>query len=147
LREGSCLLPYFPQSSYILSASSICFTHIFVLLSSYSYNFCMLLKVLSCMRDAESTSSSSFTLWLHVLSFFSTAHPSHKSAASKRSGTSTGAGAGQESDGPLTVKGRLRVAEHADINLKNRQRAGNPQLLRLLLQRAAEQSWRLYISW
>ena len=101
------------------------------------------------MRDAESTSSSSssFTLWLHVLSFVSTAHPSHKSAASKRSGTSTGAGAGQESEGPLIVKGRLRVAEHADIDLKNRQRAGNPQLLRLLLRRAAEQSWRLYISW
>ena len=101
------------------------------------------------MRDVESTSSSSplFTLWLHVLSFLSTAYPLSKSAASKRTGTGAGAGGdGQgQGQGHLTVKGRLRVAEHVDIDLNNIQRAINPKLLRLLLQR--DQSWRLYISW
>ena len=97
------------------------------------------------MRDAESTSSPSptFTLWLHVLSFISTAYPNHKSGASKRTGT--GVGSGHDGQGHLTVKGRLRVAEHVDIDLNDTQRAVNPKLLRLLLQR--EQSWRLYMSW
>ena len=94
------------------------------------------------MRDAESESTSSsptFTLWLHVLSFLSTAYPLNRNGASKH------AGAGHGSQGHLIVKGRLRVAEHVDVDLDNSQRAVNPKLLRLLLQR--EESWRLYISW
>ena len=119
-------------------------------LSALTFNpfilFFFSFQILSCMRDAESESTSSsssptFTLWLHVLSFLSTAYPLNKNGASKR----TGAGAGHDSQGHLIVKGRLRVAEHVDIDLNNSQRAVNPKLLRLLLQR--EESWRLYISW